>query len=85
LHTQEELDRWLIGRPKTILTLSQELKPWNTYRVKPTGQHCKLLSYFEDGTVSVEVMGHDSRVLDMSYNCVPFGVFGILPDDLEEI
>jgi len=85
LHTQQELDLWLLGRPKTIQILAERLKPWITYRVKSTGQHCTLLSYFENGTVSVEIVGHDSEVLNMINSCTSFGVFGLLPDDLEEI
>lgn len=78
-----EFEEWLRNRPETIKALAAKLKPWFRYRVKPTGQHCNLYSYSEDGTVTVEVNGHDSEFLDSLKRFLPVLVFGINPDDLE--
>jgi len=78
-----EFEEWLKDRPEIIKTMAGKLKPWFRYRLKTTGQHCNLYSYSENGTVTIEVNGHDSEVLDAINKMIPIGVFGINPDDLE--
>ena len=82
---EEDLQRWLDGRPDTIRELTNKIKPWVRYRLKPTGQHCDLESYYEDGTVSVLINGHDSKFLNMIYIINEISVFGVNPSDLEPI
>ncbi len=81
--TQKEFNEWLNGRPEVIKEMAAKLKPWNRYRLKQTGQHCTLYSYSEDGTVTINVNGHDSEALDAINNMTQVRVFGINPDDLE--
>jgi len=80
---KKEFNEWLEGRPEVIQKLAEKLKPWFRYRLKPTGQHCLLYSYSEDGTVTITVDGHDSEWLDKMNKMMPINVFGISPDDLE--
>ena len=82
---KKEFEEWLDGRPDVIQKMAVSLKPWFRYRLKPTGQHCSLYSYFEDGTVTITVDGHDTEALDMVNKVMPVNVFGISPDDLEII
>lgn len=64
-----DFQEWYDSRPECIQDLIDELPPWYFYKVKATGQECEIVSYFEDGTVSVDVGLH--------------GVFGLKPEDLE--
>lgn len=82
---QKKLDIWLKDRPKSIKDLSDKIKPWNRYRIKETGQHCTLASYFEDGTVMMTVDGHDSEILDATNKVIQIDVFGITTGELELI
>lgn len=85
MNRSEALNNWLGGRPEIIRSVATQYPPWHRYRLKTTGQHVNIESYFEDGTVSVEVNGHDSSALDAVNGLISFGVFGIDPDDLEVI
>lgn len=71
-------DEWLEGRPQAIRDLAAQLPPGRLYRLKTTDHRVFLLSYSEDGTVTVAVTGQ--------FNCVAFErkVFGIRPEELEE-
>ena len=80
---QQALNEWLSDRPQEIKDLAEKVKPWFRYRIKETGQHCTLVSYFEDGTLKVNVDGHDSEALDMMNKIVQVNVFGISPESLE--
>ncbi|PHS61233.1 MAG: hypothetical protein COB09_18770 [Thalassobium sp.] len=82
---KKEFEEWLEGKPQVILDLAEKLEPWNRYRVKKTGQHCHLISYFEDGTVTINIYGHDDEIRDAMYKTMPIHVFGIKPEDLEII
>ena len=73
---------WLVDRPQVIKDLADKLPPWNRYMIQGTGQYCSVVSYFEDGTVTVRVDGHRLEGLDAVYNELPIKVFGILPLDL---
>jgi len=76
---------WLRDRPEVIKKMAEKFKPWFNYRVKSTGQHCNLYSYSEDGTVTVQINGHDNDFLDSINEMLPMGVFGVNPEDLEVI
>ncbi len=80
---QQALNEWLVDRPQEIKDLAKKVKPWFRYRIKETSQHCTVVSYFEDGTLKVNVDGHDSEALDMMNQMIQVNVFGIRPDDLE--
>jgi len=69
----KEHNEWLSGRPKIIRDMYSEFPPNSIYRLLPTGQIVGLVSYFENGTVKVEVLS----------DVVPFHVFGVNPKDLE--
>ena len=81
---KQKFKAWLNKRPEIIRELGSKLPPWKRYRVKETGQHCDIASYFEDGTVSVNVFGHDSRSLNLAYYIQPICVLGLGADDLED-
>lgn len=82
---KKEFAKWLESKPQVIHDLVEKVKPWHDYRIKTTGQHCHLLSYSENGTVTVFVSGHDSEALNQAYHVLPITVFGIKPEDLEII
>jgi hypothetical protein len=69
---------WVASRPPVIQEMCRRLPPNLLYRLKSSDHRVTLLSYSEDGTVTVSVTGE--------YNLVPFDrqVFGIKPEDLEE-
>lgn len=78
-----ELDReawneWVASRPPVIQEMCAKLPPDRLYRLSPTGHRVTLVSYSENGTVTVAVTGE--------YNALAFSrqVFGINPDDLTE-
>ena len=79
----KEFDIWLQDRPEVIQTMARKYPPWFHYRLKPTGQHCELYSYSEDGTVTVGIIGHDKEMLNQVAQVTRLGVFGIDPNDLE--
>ncbi len=80
---EQNLQEWLSGRPEVIKEMAEKLKPWERYRLKPTGQHCTLYSYSENGTVTITVGGHDSEPLDAMNKMTLINVFGIDPNELE--
>ena len=71
-------DDWVSTRPQIIKDLCKRFPPYNLYRLKDSGHRVTLYSYFDDGTMIVNVSG--------KYNAVMFDrqVFGIKPEDLEE-
>lgn len=79
------LDEWLKGRPKIIKDLANKLNPFLRYRIKSTGQHCDIYSYSEDGTVTVAVNGYDKEILNIMNQSIQVNVFGLSPDDIEEL
>lgn len=82
---ETKLKLWLLFKPKSIKKLAVSHPPWFRYRLKSTGQHCWLYSYFEDGTVTVTVNGHDSKNLDFVYFIKPQVVFKVPVAELEVI
>lgn len=75
---QESWDEWVATRPPVVQELCRRLPPDRLYRMRPTGHRVTLVSYSENGTVTVDVGGE--------FNAVTFErqVFGVNPDDLEE-
>jgi len=71
------LDDWLSDNPEISKDVVYKTPPWNIYRLNPTGQHCIIHSYSEDGAVSVRVNGHDKKSLDIMYRLSPVNVFGV--------
>lgn len=93
-----ELSKWFASKPDAryvaacnAARIRQEvfertLKPWRVYRIKDTGQHCELVGFFQDFTVSVYVTGHDNPALwPLQASSRPLCVFGLHPRDLERI
>lgn len=54
--TWTEALEWYRTRPKAVQEAMDRLPPWNTYRLKETGQTGRLYSYEEhsDGSVTVK-------------------------------
>ena len=75
---QDAWNEWVAGRPPVVQEMCAKLPPDRLYLLTPTGQRVTLVSYSENGTVTVAVTG--------GYNAVTFDrqVFGINPDDLTE-
>ncbi len=74
---QEVLDAWLAERPQ-IKSLVDKYPPNLLYRMKDTGQIVTIYSYSEDNTVRVTIEpGYRMQI-------VPYGVFGVDPQVLEE-
>jgi len=69
----KEDNEWLSGRPEIIRNMYSKYPPNSIYRLLTTGQIVGLVSYFENGTVKVEVLS----------DIVPVHVFGVDPKDLE--
>lgn len=70
--------KWVDSRPPAVRTIAERFNPWTLYRMKSTGQRVTVASFYEDGTISVNITGQ--------FNQIAFdrNVFGIDPDDLME-
>lgn len=75
---QQAWEEWVKSRPPAVAAVCRKFPPDRLYRMKTTGHRCTLVSYGEDGTVTVSVSGQYNRILFAR------NVFGINPDDLEE-
>ncbi len=73
----QEWKDWVASRPECVRKIAERFEPWSLYRLKSTGQRVTLRSFYEDGTVSVFVLGKFNFLIHE--RCV----FGIDPDDLE--
>ncbi len=75
---QNAWDEWVASRPKIIQDLCRRFPPCNLYQLRDSNQKVTIVSYSEDGTLTVDISGE--------YNWVTFArqVFGIKPEDLEE-
>jgi hypothetical protein len=71
-------EHWVSMRPPVVQDLCRRYPPDRLYLMKPHGQRVTLVSYSENGTVTVDVSA--------KWNLVTFQrqVFGIDPADLEE-
>lgn len=69
--------KWVAKLPPIPRAVAERFEPWSLYLLKPTGQRVFVLSYADEGTVTVAVSGR--------FNLTTFEreVFGINPDDLE--
>lgn len=81
----KELEEWLSDKPEIIKNMALSLSPFLAYRIKNTGQRGTIISYSEDGTVKLFIHGHDHEMLNSLYSQIPLTVFGLKPEDLEEI
>ena len=68
---------WLDERPPNVRAVAERFPPWELYRMKDTGQRVTVASFYEDGTVSVDVTGQFNATMFNS------NVFGIDPANLE--
>ena len=75
---RKDWDTWVASRPEAVRSTCKRFPPDRLYRLRTTGQRVTILSYSEDGTVTVS--------LSARYNLVIFErqVVGITPQDLEE-
>lgn len=69
--TKEFYD-WLDTRPEIIQELGKKYPPWLDYKLN--GKPCQLLSYCEDGTVTVNTSD--------IFGLVGYNVFGVNPEEL---
>lgn len=69
---------WVASRPDSVRTVAERLDPWSLYRMKSTGDRVTIASFYEDGTVKVNITGEFNSGLLFDHS-----VFGIEPDDLE--
>ena len=69
--------QWVSERPQIIQDVASRFEPWSLYLMKETGQRVTLVSFSEDGTLTVCVSGEFNLVMHER------NVFGINPDDLE--
>jgi hypothetical protein len=75
---QEIWAKWLEERPPQIRAMAKKYPPNVLFRMKSSGHRVYMVSYEEDGTVTVAVTGKFNFVVQER------NVFGIDPDDLEE-
>ncbi len=70
--------RWVNSRPEVIQKMCKSHPPNLLYKLNTTGHRCRIYSYDENGTMTVQVTGE--------YNVVAFAraVFGIKPEELVE-
>jgi hypothetical protein len=69
---------WVAERPASVRALCEKFPPWHYYDMPKTKQIAVVESYSEDGTMRVTIVGDRISIPTM----VPFGVFGVLPEDL---
>ena len=74
-------EQWLSTRPESIQTLGAYLQPWKRYKLH--NSTCRLVSFNEDGTVTVRISREDNR--DNAIFMFEREVFGVPPDDLHEV
>lgn len=73
-----EWAEWVATRPENIQKLCEQLPPWYYYHMPETKQIVEIEAYADDGTMRVTVVGDQISIPTI----VPFGVFGIHPNDL---
>ncbi len=69
---------WVDTRPPVVKAIAKRFDPWTLYRLTTTGQRVTLHSIWEDGTLTVNVLGDFNLVMNER------AVFGINADHLEE-
>lgn len=74
----KEWHEWLKDRPQIIKDLAKQLPPNKLYLLKTSNHKVTLISYEENGTVTVNVSGDFNRVI------FERNVFGVNPENLEE-
>lgn len=76
---RQEWDKWLNERPKIIRNLALKYPPDKLYTLKPNGNRVTIVSYCEDGTMTVFISSKYNDFLIFERQ-----VFGIKPEDLIE-
>lgn len=77
MNTRRQYEAWLRTRPAIVRVIGLRLKPWRLYRIKPTGQLCRVEAISESGTIRVFAWQEDFGPM------LGHGVFGVPPSDLE--
>lgn len=85
----ESFNVWKATLPPSVLPLIAKLPPNKVYKFINSGKHCYMISYEENGTVTVEKTGHGGGLAQISKGLAlaidTNQVFGVSPDDLIEI
>lgn len=75
--------RYLRSCPAVVRAMARTVKPWKTYRIVQTGQHCRVVAYAHGWTMRVRIVGHDNPVHAAIGGLIPMEVFGIKLRDLQ--
>ena len=73
-----EWNEWKDSRPKVVREMCEKLPPWHYYDMPKTGQIAVPVSYNEDGTVRVIIVGDQISIPSI----MQIEVFGVSPSDL---
>lgn len=76
-------NEWVASRPAAVRAIAEKVEPWRAYRIKSTGNGCRIYSIGEhaDGTASITVAV--TRDLNPQGLVFERTVFGLQLDDLE--
>lgn len=72
---------WLDERPPVVRVLAERFPPTHLFRIKTTDQRVVVVSYSENGTMRIQVLAE----YNPKHFRVGIQVFGIAPDDLEDL
>ena len=74
---EEELEKWLDGRPEVVKQIARKRPPWKEYVHKghPETATYSIHSISEDGTITCN---------KLDFMGIPVQVFGMSPEDLVE-
>lgn len=80
---RREWEKWVRTRPEHVRKVAKRFNSWSLYRLKTTGQIVYLLQFDEmvDGSITIKVRVDE----DLNPGQFARDVFGIDPNDLEEI
>lgn len=68
---------WVESRPETVRKVAERFDPWSLYEMRDTGQMVTIASFFEDGTLRVNVLAEYNPIQPFD-----FDVFGVDPLNL---
>lgn len=88
---EEAFRDWVAERPEPVRTVASRWRPDILYTLKTTGQRVYIVSYSENGTVTVNVLRRYNEHNEAApvWSCFPpgaqgYSVFGVKPEDLVE-
>ena len=81
---EREWNEWLDERPPMIRAAAEKFPPWHLYKLTPTGQLARIMSYAEPAAVDAKVTVTIHAWYDWHPPGLPgLNVFGVDPEDLE--